>query len=111
MYQTILEALFRINNRTTAEEQTSYLLGLKPVARALWKAYKPPTGRPVVVSYSDVATQAVYMIRYFPHSLRNVSAVLGDLQGKVALPFFPDFRSVVFFGPGLCARAAPLLWF
>lgn len=40
MQQTILEALFRLNNKATEQEKTSFLQNLQQPALELWRAFR-----------------------------------------------------------------------
>src|SRR5687767_12883842 len=106
MYELILKALFSMNNRFTPEEQACYLKDLKPAAKALWRAYKPGYGNTVNASYDQSATQAVYMLRYFPQYAAIVDVVLDELFEKSGFSFNDELLHVSLFGCG----PAPELW-
>src|SRR5438270_13425310 len=66
VYSLILDSLYAAANKTTVNEQEAYLRTLRPMAKALRGVYHRFASPTVQVSYKQPATQAVYMLRYFP---------------------------------------------
>jgi hypothetical protein len=99
-YSLILDELFRRNRADSPVEQARYLASLKPAAKALWDAYRPARNNHIAVNYDNPATQAVYMLRYYPQYSLIVPCVLARLKA-VEMPLFHEERiSVSFLGSG-----------
>lgn len=100
VYRRILEALFEANNCNTPDEQARYLQGLKPAALDLWNAYQQQTGIHRSTRYDVTATQAAYMLRYFPSYSQLVPACLSDSTIAGLTTFNEEGIGAVFFGAG-----------
>jgi hypothetical protein len=101
MYELILEALYRLNNLTGAEEKAQYLQSLKSVAKELRRSYDPNAAPNVRVNYRTKNVQAAYMLRYFPQYSQVLPTILDDLKNaQVSLPFDQENLSACFFGAG-----------
>lgn len=101
MYELILEALYRLNNLTGAEEKAHYLQSLKSVAQQLRGSYNPNAAPTVRVNYRPKNVQAAYMLRYFPQYSQVLRIILNRLKNaQVSLPFDQENLSACFFGAG-----------
>lgn len=93
MYNEILEGLYQARNVKTGAAQASYLSSLIPTMRLLHDSYYSER---VEVDYSNAATQAAYMLRYYPPYTKLLPKVLGDLRAE----FDQSYLKASFFGAG-----------
>ena len=107
MYSEILKALYQLNNAHSEEEKVRYLQSLQDPARALWLRYK---NQYVRVDYADYATQAAYILRYFPQYSQIIRILLNQLKAKgVFLSASDKAINCALFGSGPCPEACGIV--
>jgi hypothetical protein len=112
MYDSMLKALYSLNELNAEGERAAYLRSLKPVARELRSSFNPYAAPHVEVDYRSKQTQAAYMLRYFPQYSLIIRLVLGKLRNKqIELPFNREEISASFFGAGPCPEIYGFLRF
>lgn len=111
MYQIILDGLYAANGCKTEAEQAAYLASLIPATRSLWSSYRSNHGIHENANYGSAATQAAYLLRYFPHYTQLLGEVLGQLpMGKLGSIFKKELH-VSLFGPGPAPELVGLVQF
>lgn len=106
MFEQLLTGIFDERALACPDEQTAYLIGLQGAARSLWESYRC---QDVVVDYSSIHTQNVYLLRYFPFYAQLVPQVLIHLEDEGAGLADVQLLQAYFFGCGPAPELVGLL--
>src|SRR4051812_19784011 len=100
LIEIIVRALFEANNCVTPAGQAEYLRSLRPAVRALWDAYRDPSGVVHNPQYVAAATQAVYMLRYFPGYTQLLPTCLSAQEPGHLVTMNDPIVRAAYFGAG-----------
>lgn len=108
LYEYILNGLKKSGDFYNADLQDTfenYLISLQSSVRELRRSYRTSC---VVMDYSKPATQAAYLIAYYPHYAEMTLEILRLLSSELS---FPQEAKACFFGAGPCPEVVGLVQF
>jgi hypothetical protein len=107
LYEYILNGLRSSGEFYDASQDTfeTYLTSLQPAARDLRRSYG---SNYIVIDYSSPATQAAYLIAYFPQYAEMTLEILRLLSSELS---FDQEAKVCFFGAGPCPEVIDFVQF